>query len=788
MSNYIRTMLMLNKFFSASAIVLCISTTAISATQNLDEVMGRKSRYSTNTFSSGEGVSPTYYWQPETLQYNDSNYGTEIWRMTFKPDSSDDYSNEYSTMAWSGDGSRLGFRSISTNIRNSSDPNEDGGSTPRWTMNSDGSGMRAGTTLGGGRGHDYLNWLSTERAAYLFTPGATTEFPGADRDTLYKVSLDASNEMSREVWIPNIGGDSLKSSLIKDPITSDDRYMILQDEAAGDWPTPLDINSRKIYVVDIQNKSVVTSWGAARGIGPTADPYGATTNENQVFLRGSSSAFLNNPGGTPSIYAHFSNFTPHFEWKITGSASDGGPAYADWDGDSFGANDEIKALDDNAALSVDLPHNPYDNGYMGHPAFDRWGKYVLANNSHDCNHIIYGSDPTRYIRWGNNGCPGLMVLDVKNNLSNPSWVDANNSNYMIGTGTSNVYKSSHSSWTAWSDWIVSMDGRTFDLYKNNYQKTNQTGKTNTQASEYFVTTELSYHDNYAAYPRPSQSPDGTKVAFSTILFSSSYDGTAAEDDKISISSAVAYYPHPPEIISVTGSGTYTIRFDWRTDQTTSRGYTQRGWPDEATDDPPPPRETKLFRLWRSSDGTTGWTPAGTVEADIFNRYNFATGVWSGNKYWEIADTPGAGTWYYAVTSQEWSGLESHTLSNVFSTAGSQTSAYPSDPKADSDFVTTHQSTLVRHYNIYAADGATPTATQQDRIASIPVASAGEYVDWLGDTAGTTQYLVTAVDTQGNESAPISSAREVLPTAGQYRVSWGGGRRLFRNFRVGEVEP
>jgi hypothetical protein len=208
--------------------------------------------------------------------------------------------------------------------------------------------------------------------------------------------------------------------------------------------------------------------------------------------------------------------------------------------------------------------------------------------------------------------------------------------------------------------------------------------------------------------------------------------------------------------------------------TTPRGYTQRGWPDEATDNPPPPRETKLFRLWRSADGTS-WEPISTVNAEIFERYDFASGDWTGNSYWEITDTPGAGTFYYAVTAQEWSGLESRTLSNVYSTAGAQTAVYPSDPKGVKPFYLKPPSApsisisklstsgqykiqweavnnpLVRYYNIYYSNsGTSPKMQQQYRIASIP-AQITEYVDWLADKNNEEKYLVTSVDSQGNES-------------------------------------
>jgi len=65
--------------------------------------------------------------------------------------------------------------------------------------------------------------------------------------------------------------------------------------------------------------------------------------------------------------------------------------------------------------------------------------------------------------------------------------------------------------------------------------------------------------------------------------------------------------------------------------------------------------------------------------------------------------------------------------------------------------------LIWYYNIYAHDYSTPTAIQQSRIASIPATSdydsdnSFSYVDWLGNIDGSTQYLITSVDYQGNES-------------------------------------
>ena len=733
--------------------------------QDLDEAMVRKSRVTSSTHYSGE-QGEHYFWQPETLMWADTATGHEMWRITYMPNGSDVYSKEYSTRAFSADGSIIQFFDYGQK-RLSGDPGAYKGSTyrERWLVRTDGTMLRAG-----GHGHQIndmgSNWLNTENS-YLFSPYAT-EFSGAQVDAVYKGSIDQYNGVSYSLVYDFGDSEQKMVGWAKDCIASDDSMLWTKNYNQGLWGTPNNIATDLFWFLNLEGvPSVISSWGYARGFGPELDPYNNHLQVNEVSLKGASSYLL---PFSDSVLMQDGGEGIIFQAKITGTYADGGPVWADWDGDSFGANEEIKALADNPETS-DTPHNPYGNGYPGHMTIDRWGRYASVGSS---------QSPGDAVVWGDgSGTPGRVLIDLSANAGNPPWVNSNNSGYIGYTGTYNY--AGHASWTAWSDYTVFNyayypDNINTLLQGNYYTNSAKAGDNNYRAADTIavintpLTTAL-----YEAYPRPSQSPDGTKVAFSSILFHSDYNGTADGAEGTSIAYAVAYYPHPPEITRVTGSETYTIRFDWRTDQSVSRGYTQRGWPDEATNDPPPPRETKLFRLWRSANGTSGWVPVSTVNAEIFSRYNFATGSWAGSKYWDVNDTPGPGTWYYAVTAQEHSGLESRSLSNVFSTAGVQTAAYPSDPKGDSDFTTVYNPTIVRHYNIYAADGAAPTATQQDRIASIPVASAGEYVDWLGDTAGTTQYLVTAVDTQGNESGAIDGvARTALATPGQYKVAWDVG--------------
>jgi hypothetical protein len=278
------------------------------------------------------------------------------------------------------------------------------------------------------------------------------------------------------------------------------------------------------------------------------------------------------------------------------------------------------------------------------------------------------------------------------------------------------------------------------------------------------------------FVQPSQSPDGTKVG----LRSDWLNPSSGQSDAYIVT---AYYPYPPLIKSTTTTGgVITVEVHWDLGGT-PRGYSTRGWP-TLTDDAPPPREIKEFRLWRSTDKST-WTPVKTFAYNIWDIYDFADGTWnSGNEAsntWSTTESITDGTYYYAVTSIEHSGLESRTLSNIYSItisngsgAGSQDTAYPASPGADANITSDYDSDLHRYYNIYAADGSIPTISQTNRIAS-DARTTKSYVDWLGNTSGTTQYVVTAVDTQGNESTAIDSTfthKQSPATAdGQYTINW-----------------
>jgi hypothetical protein len=719
----------MSRIIGISLLLFWFTQSSHAAVQGLDQAMARKSRYGTATLYTGESTSPYNFIQPETLNYTDVTTGKEAWRLAFRPGSKDTIGGEHGLDGvWGADGSRIMIKNVpnsraSTSVQYGYD----------WILSPDGSKMRKAAIGARSQNPSYggLGWTNTQPNV-IYRYQSSTSGGIYKGDQLWKWTLDENNGPTGEM-ILNLNGAAGggPGESIKNAISGNDKYIVgLTDSGVACPECPNPINTRYLYWTDLDTGLVARKWGIARNCGPSADPYGdhLPAYENTAHA-GSVWAIGPNADSVIVQYGTGGNM-----WQLVrdGHYADGGPTWEDWNGDSFGTNEDIKIVSDGSGT----PDNPYGNIYWGHPAFDKWGTKAIIGDYEDV------GNGTRIIERSNNW--GLRTGHVAN---------------------AGQYDNGHHSWAGWTDWVVANQNTGDLIYTNVY-----TDSTNSPVSVVDVVRPTMTGMDYSAYPRPVQSPDGTKIAFHTVMFHSAYAGTATDDDAFGVSIGVAYYPHPPEITSVTGSGTYTIRFDWRTDQTTSRGYTQRGWPDEATNDPPPPRETSKFRLWRSSDNVT-WTPISTVDAAIFERYNFKTGAWSGNNYWTITDTPGAGTFYYAVTAVEHSGLESRVKSNVFNTAGTQTAAYPVDPKAATKVTSTYQPTLIRHYNIYAADGSAPAISQTTRIASIPVASGTSYVDWLGDPGGTTQYKVTAVDTQGNESAALSSTSAAKATPGQYDVSW-----------------
>ncbi len=149
-----------------------------------------------------------------------------------------------------------------------------------------------------------------------------------------------------------------------------------------------------------------------------------------------------------------------------------------------------------------------------------------------------------------------------------------------------------------------------------------------------------------------------------------------------------------------------------------------------------------------------------------------------NKIYFI-DNPGSGTFYYAITSEEHSGLESDELSEILmvTVSGSnvvsqivaskgQKNFWRIPPAKPTNFNVLNirpghyqlnwsepNDSKIRYYNIYYSNSSNPSPIQQRRIASVPVGTSS-YLDWLADPVNLAYYGITSVDRYGNESAIV----------------------------------
>lgn len=420
-------------------------------------------------------------------------------------------------------------------------------------------------------------------------------------------------------------------------------------------------------------------------------------------------------------------------WGTDGSApnhtADRTSPYVWWEG----AEDQKEIQPVNGKVGT----KAFTNNYWSHGVPDRWG-----------NHFAYSDTDDAYV------APGVSNVDLDKRTAFPS----------------SVRGAQYHAWTGWTDYSTGTDGSD-QIYIMKYDD----GSTHAEIASIHASTG-------DQFTKPGQSPDGTKTAYRSDFL----QPTSTNGDVFYV---VTRYPYPPEIFQTSlAAGIVTIQFDWGLDQTSPRGYTSRGWPNESMDNPPAPRETKEFRLWRSSNGTTGWEPIKTIAANPFDKFDYINGGLKAGQvaYWEFTDIPGDGNWFYAVTSIEHSGLESRSLSNVVSSTGSQTAAYPSDPGGISSFysklplspVLTAEATatpghyqlswaepqtpLVRYYNIYYSTDNLPAVDQRNRIASLPKGTS-TYLDWLADPIKPGYYRITSVDFQGNEGE-VSDISLTPPTA------------------------
>lgn len=196
---------------------------------------------------------------------------------------------------------------------------------------------------------------------------------------------------------------------------------------------------------------------------------------------------------------------------------------------------------------------------------------------------------------------------------------------------------------------------------------------------------------------------------------------------------------------------------------------------------------KCLPGWRktSPPGALTWQPVAEVAATYDND---ATDNWlyptsGGNEVSLLnpiiaSDSPGNGTWYYAVTSEEHSGLCSEVTSQairVVISGGSVTSTslyaavsniWSTLPSAPSNFAVankdgnnhyactwtepTDTDNLIRGYSIYYDSATNPSPVQAKRIATVPKGTTS-WKDWGAVLASKGKWGITSIDKYGNES-------------------------------------
>jgi hypothetical protein len=459
--------------------------------------------------------------------------------------------------------------------------------------------------------------------------------------------------------------------------------------------------------------------------------------------------------------------------KTLGSAADGGALYTGDDGSHhFG---EVWPENNRGVSPGNLPSpfaalstefDPTRCGEWSHFVPDPWGRYALFTSNSD--HLPKGIGP------------GIW------DITNHAWVVSS-----FGGGAQ------HHDWQGFTDWSVSSssgdspaDYLSQRIYAHDY---NDPNSQLTVAYTHTLYNGNGHYigDEYSALARPAESPDGTKVAFHSTFLN-------PDDTSPDVYWAVVHYPSPPTNLGAAGQAG-AVGLSWLPATYTSRRWINpaTGQLDETNGEVLYARETKRYHLWRAASPTGPWQEVGSSAARYANdpvtntlKPVAADGAFvSGADKLTMTDNPGDGTWYYALTAEEWSGLESRQLSEVVRVTvrgrqvtdsrvvqpAGQTGIASSAPGAPTNFTAVSQATAghyrlswtepadstVRYYNIYYSSSGNPQAVQAERIASV-AAGTSTYLDWLADPAHAGFYGITAVSRQGVESAIVYATTPGAP--------------------------
>jgi hypothetical protein len=778
----------------ACSLFFFCSTLSFAAVENLDEVVARKSRLSTATwgYSFLQNDANNYTWQPETLNYTDATTGNEVWRFTHTPTGVGGRTQDLSITHWNANGNRVFFHSTrATNAFSYAN-----GINPIWMLsNTDGSRLKPakGAAAQFALVDAYPLWSPIIPDVMYQSAANEGRFP--DFNDVYKtVTSDTTISYSTFLTVPLLTtGTTMK---LTKGLSSDGRKLRII-YGGKHYPATVYPEASKALDVPAGYSEILNLDGYWGGF--TMPTTGTIWHENKV------TGAVNGVDGIWALLMPEVGTGPFWRGRLTGSSAEGGPLHVidrtipySWGGElepmhtSGDGKDKPTPWCEDGVIWDGINPCVVAASNLDHASPDRWARFTTSG----------GAPSQKYWDMRNHTYVGYIPSLTK--VSHHDWEAWSDYSTESGYPGGDPYPPTY---------IAPASGELNpqSVWANNYKTGNSINVAYTHAR---------YNDTanppYSANARPTQSPDGTKIMFnSTFLVTS--------DSNVQLFWAVAHYPYPPEI-KLAAKVASNVRLTWDFNQgsscsnnagttprtgptpnfSTPRTYATRGWPHETLDCPPSPREIKQFRVWTSSDNSA-WTPAGTTTYNNCSGTN-ECGMWTETTWTYDYAQANSTTRYYAITSLEHSGLESRTLGNVWKVAldadGNilqqfQQSAYPAAPGGKSSFYTTKpgvptdvlsahkkipaiadgqytvtwkaplNNSLIRYYNIYALDGSVPTAVQQRRIASIPSTSdytgSGnyKYIDWLGATDGTTKFVVTAVDFQGNESIFVDGAPRAL---------------------------
>lgn len=713
-----------------------------SSAEKLCEMFKRKERRATAAWGAQYLEDPaTYQWRPETFMYRDVNTGHEVWKLSDGPLRSTLYHNDIGVSPWNADGSKLAFTAWKRSSQAYSQSAQQ-----QWNyiqMTADTKGSRVRPTVEGARrvGGNYFHWSPQEPSIY-YEVGETHLNTAAQNNVLYRLSVDDDGVITRQA-ILTLPASAAQGTINK-MISADGRRIIIEQSSRY---FPITITSSVSAALDVPN-----GYSMDRNFGMYGNMAGgAVSNYHDQYMAGLGDQFFAMASGTSTWWLI----------KTVGSAPDGGAFYSGNDGNN---NFQEVSPVNHGALGVgnitspwvepSEAYNPTKTAYWSHFVPDRWGRYALFSNSAD----DLPGEGDYYHRIG----PGIW--DIQNRA------------YVVPSFGGGAQ---HHDWHGFTDWTVSSGG--VGDYPNQVIYAQNLNDADSQITVNSAYTRYDGGTSYSSLVRPAQSPDGTKVAWHSEFLNGA--------DAVDIFWSVVMYPYPPTNLAATGnSGSVIVSF-------LPPKYTERRWIDPSTGKIDElsgevlyAREIKEYHVWRSTSATEGWSLLGTVSATYANDLTTNTLKPTTGGGWVrptnriiFNDEPGNGTFYYAITSMEHSLLESDELSEILEvtvSAGSVVAASIVQPKGQRWFWTASPSAprnlsvqsgsasghyhlrwtepanpKLRYYNIYYSGSNRPSATQAERIASVPVGSS-EYLDWLAAQSGASYYGITSVDRYGNESSII----------------------------------